>query len=272
MLLERKTFEKIQYELTEYGLSSLSRPERKVMATINAVLQRLGEMINEKSNGITTEPPLGFIESKEIYNRNIESVLGPKPRERRARIMVTLPTEAATDYSLVKELVANDVDCVRINCAHDNEEVWSGMIANVKKAREEFSTSCLIYMDLSGPKLRTAGIETKPVVQRAKPTRNQIGIVQQRVAVVFFREDMPDNLPEEFDVCIPVDADWLELCEKGDFITLRDARDSNRKFNILRTDANYIIADSGKTTYFSPGLELVLNKSLLANAIFYCDR
>ena len=42
--------------------------------------------------------------------------------------MVTMATEAATDYELVRELVQSGMDCMRINCAHDNPDLWLGMI------------------------------------------------------------------------------------------------------------------------------------------------
>ena len=54
--------------------------------------------------------------------------------------MVTMATDAATDYELVRDLVRNGMDCMRINCAHDNPEVWLGMIRNLEKAREETGT------------------------------------------------------------------------------------------------------------------------------------
>jgi pyruvate kinase len=36
--------------------------------------------------------------------------------------MVTMSTEAGTDYGLVRDLLLNGMDCMRINCAHDNPE------------------------------------------------------------------------------------------------------------------------------------------------------
>ena len=268
LALRTKDIRKLQYRLTEYGISSLSRTERKVLATFNVVISRLSEMLGIPFEVNPNDAFLGFKESKTIYDRNIESVLGPKPAARRARIMVTLPSEAAWDYDLVKELVANDIDCVRINCAHDNKDAWTGMIENVKKAKKEFSTECQIYMDIPGPKLRTQDIEALLTVQRARPTRNQLGVVQHKVSVVFFREDKPEDLPEAYGVCIPVQAEWLEECEVADVITLWDARESHRRFEITQRRANYIVAESSKTTYFKPGLELVLSKS---NSLFSYD-
>ena len=40
--------------------------------------------------------------------------------------MVTLPSEAATDPSLVAECVAAGMDIARINCAHDDTAAWAG--------------------------------------------------------------------------------------------------------------------------------------------------
>jgi hypothetical protein len=37
---------------------------------------------------------------------------------RTVRVMVTMPTEAATDYELVRDLALHGMDCMRINCAH----------------------------------------------------------------------------------------------------------------------------------------------------------
>jgi pyruvate kinase len=34
--------------------------------------------------------------------------------------MVTLPSEAVSNASMLRELVAQGMNCVRINCAHDD--------------------------------------------------------------------------------------------------------------------------------------------------------
>ena len=60
--------------------------------------------------------------------------------------MVTVPSEAATDYELVRDLFAGGMNCMRINCAHDNQEAWSGMLANLRKAQKEIGQRCTIAM------------------------------------------------------------------------------------------------------------------------------
>ena len=52
----------------------------------------------------------------------------------RARVMATLPPEAATEPGLVDNLVAAGMDCARINCAHDDPEMWGQMVEHVREA------------------------------------------------------------------------------------------------------------------------------------------
>jgi len=60
--------------------------------------------------------------------RNTDALLGPAPAGRKVRIMVTMPSEAADDYHLVYNLLKQGMDCMRINCAHDNAADWLCMI------------------------------------------------------------------------------------------------------------------------------------------------
>ena len=74
------------------------------------------------------EPAVEIGEGTELLEANTDALLGPPPPGRKVRIMVTMSSDAATDYELVRDLVRNGMDCMRINCAHDNPEVWLGMI------------------------------------------------------------------------------------------------------------------------------------------------
>jgi pyruvate kinase len=71
--------------------------------------------------------------------------------------MVTLPTEAAQDPGMIEALVKHGVECVRINCAHDNQAAWEAMIVNVRRAEQKAGRTerVRVLMDLGGPKVRT---------------------------------------------------------------------------------------------------------------------
>ncbi len=79
-----------------------------------------------------TAPTLGpaiqsFEEGRGALDHNTDTLFGPRPAGRVSRIMVTLPTEAADDYSYVKRLVSLGMDVARINGAHDDPDVWERM-------------------------------------------------------------------------------------------------------------------------------------------------
>ena len=86
--------------------------------------------------------------------------------------MVTVPSEAASDYALIRDLVNGGMNCMRINCAHDDPEAWSRMIRNLRRAELELGKTCKVEMDLAGPKLRTGPVEPGPAIIKYRPKRD----------------------------------------------------------------------------------------------------
>ncbi|MCY7301750.1 MAG: hypothetical protein LH654_01680 [Thermoleophilia bacterium] len=94
-----------------------------------------------------------------VLSARAGELLGSPRADRATRIMVTLPSEAATDAGLVRAMVAAGMDCARINTAHDDAAAWQRMAANVRRAASDLARPCRILADLAGPKLRTGAIE-----------------------------------------------------------------------------------------------------------------
>ena len=69
-----------------------------------------------------------------MIRKNAKRLFGYRSKGRNTRIMVTMPSEAAYDYKLVENMITEGMNCARINCAHDNEESWLGMIENIRRA------------------------------------------------------------------------------------------------------------------------------------------
>jgi pyruvate kinase len=138
------------------GLSSLGRCESRVLANLDAVLAALGSLVGVEA------PPRGpsaasFFRGTRLLERHSDEALGPTPSGRQVRIMVTLGIEA-TDYSLVRALVAAGMDVARINCAHDTPDAWRQIAANLRRASEEVGRRCRLLMDLCGPRARTTAV------------------------------------------------------------------------------------------------------------------
>jgi len=160
LALRRRDIRDIQDALMPLGLSSLWRLESRTINNIDSVIASLCRIYGENRVGIDYPKRNSYAYGKWMLDRNSNRIFGEEPKSRVSRIMVTLPTEAAYDYEFVHELILKGMNVARINCAHDNEEVWYKMILNIKKAEEDLNSSCKILMDIAGPKARIERLMT----------------------------------------------------------------------------------------------------------------
>ena len=155
LALRRHDLRELQAALMPWGLSSLGRIEAKVLPTLDAVIATLTAVCRPEQYSTIVHPPIeAFFAGDRILKQNTEDLFGNTLDQRRVRIMVTLPNEAATNYEFLRDIIQQGTNCVRINCAHDTSVEWLAMINHVKQAELELGVSCKILMDLSGPKTR----------------------------------------------------------------------------------------------------------------------
>lgn len=159
LALRQRDIRGIQRDLVPWGLSSLGRLESKTLSTLEAVIHALKAIVGKEISQQTPEFD-EFSFGQERLARNTTSILGEKPNNRNARIMVTMPTEAAEDVQLVKNLIQKGMNVARINCAHDTKDVWTQIIGNVRQIATELGKDVRILMDIAGPKIRTDWIFT----------------------------------------------------------------------------------------------------------------
>jgi pyruvate kinase len=159
LALRRHDLRPLQAALMPWGLSSLGRIEGRVIPNLDAVIATLEVICGSKSDRHFQRPPVEFFfEGDRLLQQHTEELFGESSPHRRVRIMVTLDTEAATNYELVRSFIQRGANCMRINCAHDTPEIWQGAIDNIRRAEEETGTPCKIMMDLGGPKIRTGAV------------------------------------------------------------------------------------------------------------------
>ena len=155
LALRRHDLRSLQVALKPWGLSSLGRIEARVIPNLDAVITTLEVICGSESHH--NRPPIEFfLEGDRLLQKHTEELFGES--QRRVRIMVTLDTDAATDYEMVRGFIQSGANCMRINCAHDTPEIWEGMIKNIRQAEQETGTPCKIMMDLAGPKIRTGAV------------------------------------------------------------------------------------------------------------------
>jgi len=168
----------IQEQLSTLGLSSIGHSERYTLVNLNNILQLL-ELLNS-SKSIQEEKgfTMNYPKSKKRLEIHAKELFGERPLGSRTRIMVTMPSEAAHDRKLIGKLLDAGMNCARINCSHDTCEDWTKMIKHIKKLSKKKGISCLIYMDLAGPKLRTGTIKDNEIkAKQKKGKKKKIGIL-----------------------------------------------------------------------------------------------
>jgi pyruvate kinase len=252
LALRTHDLRELQDQLAALGLSSLGRAEACVAATVDNVHELLARGTN------TALPPrdaaaVTLAQGHQLLERNTHALLGTAPRSRRTRIMVTLPSEAADDPELVRELLKRGMNLARINCAHDDAAAWERMIAHLGRATVELGMPCRVLMDLAGPKLRTGALAPGPEVVKLRPTRDLAGNLTAP-ARVWLGEQR--TAPTAVTASLPVPRDWVAQLHAGDRIHLTDARGARRAWHIEHAGDGGALVLVDRTSYVVSGTRL----------------
>jgi pyruvate kinase len=256
LALRQRDVRSLQQTLARYGLSSLGRSESHVLDNLDTVLKVLHLLAGSKIPISAGEPGDDLSVGRGTLEGNTLDLLGRKPAQRDVRIMVTMPSEAASNYDLVRDLLDAGMDCMRINCAHDDEATWADMVSNLKRAKEETRKHCRILMDLPGPKLRTGPIEPLPGVVKWRPHRNRYGSVTKPARIWLATKENPEPRPPTADASLFVARDWLGKLRHGDTIKFLDARGLSRSMDVVEISENAVWTECNKTAYVSYGTML----------------
>ncbi len=257
LALRRRDLRPLQMRLAALGLSSLGRAESHVLATLDAVLEILHSLVSRP-----WPPPLqgaavvNFATGQKLLAEHTEALLGSAISGREVRIMVTMPSEAASDYALIHDLLRQGMDCMRINCAHDDATTWLRMIEHLRRAAQSLGRSCRVVMDLAGPKLRTGPLEPGPAVVRIRPCRDVYGRVTAPARIWLTSAAAPQPSPTPAAACLPVSAAWLADLRTSEEVDFIDAREARRTFVVVDVTDDGCWAEMTKTAYVVPGTVL----------------
>ena len=237
-----------QKELQNIGLTRLAKAEGHLLSSVlktRFILYRLiGDIPTENSKA-----GLSIKNGKRLLNKHTKELFGTRPKGRRVRIMVTQPTQAAYDYPMVHEMVQHGMNCARINCAHDNPEIWKKIILNVQKAAKANGKKVKIAMDLAGPKIRTGNITPGPQIRKFTPVRDKSGNTIGPALIVLVPEVKDATKPNT----LPVGLEWLQKLALGDKLTLSDTRDKLRKLKVVHVEDQQVHLHCYKTSYIGTG-------------------
>ena len=255
LALRQSDLRDLQQDLALLGLSRLGRVEAHVRSSIDAVLGALHALASLPHSG---HGPHGCVNIKTggmYLNEHTRALLGPGSGSgrRRTRIMVTMPSEAATDPDLVHRLLVAGMDIMRINCAHDDAETWQAMIRHLRRAEKATGRACRIYADLAGPKLRTGAIQPADRLARIKTRRDLWGRVTAPALVWLSPRDRPEPPAVAVDCVLPLDDGILAAAQAGDRLDLDDARGVARYLSLHERIGDSWLAHAQKNAYIGDG-------------------
>ena len=256
MALRNHDLRPLQERLARIALSSIGRVESNVLATLDAVLHNLYILGGREPAASHSEVYTAFEELFWRLDENSARLLGPRPKNRRVRIMVTMPETAASDYMMIHQLVEGGMDTVRINCARGGPENWSRIIEQKRYAERVMKRQCRVLMDLRGPKMRTGSMQAAPPVQKVRPRRDAYGKVLRPARIWLTADPDSGNECGSADACLAVSPNWLSRLSTGNHVRLRDARGSKRRWNVLEVSEFGCWAESDKTCYLGAGTVL----------------
>ncbi|WP_242916267.1 pyruvate kinase [Pontibacter liquoris] len=252
LALRQHDIRELQASLARLGLSSLGRAEGHVLASLQAVRHQLCFLASCEPR--EEHLAVSFAENQPLLASHTKALLGPAPGNRSTRIMVTFSSDLADDYDLVCRLLKAGMNCARINCAHDGEEVWLRMVQQVRKASSELDIPCHILMDLMGPKLRTGPLKPSPPLLVIQPVQNELGQVMAPAKV--WLAPPSAEPPLQPDAILPVDADWLAQLQPGDTLSFTDTRGRHRHLAVVLKEARGVLTHLLKSSYITTGTEL----------------
>jgi pyruvate kinase len=262
LALRRHDLRHVQPQLASRGLSSLGRMESHVRQSLETVIEVLHVLDGKKFDGDCGSTAITVETGDSLLATHTDALLGRSPKKRGVRIMVTMPTEASADYSIVRDLLAAGMDCMRINCAHDDTAAWERMIDHLERAKRELKRNCCVVMDLAGPKLRTGPIEPGPTVLKVKPRRDAHGRVMKPAVVALVPVQKLRAPRTSVDAVLPIDGDLPAALAIGDAIEFDDARGRSRRMIVRARDGAAIIAELDRTAYITSGTVLRFGDSI----------
>lgn len=266
LALRHEDIRELQEDLAGLGLSSLGRAEHNVMASIGMVQTAMQKMAGDTDHELEEECQRPDLRNPhaQLHNR---AIFGDRSEGRNVSIMVTMPTDAGSDGSLVADMVAAGMNIARINCGHDDKQTWAAMIGNIRKVNEETGTECKIVMDLSGPKLRTGELLPGPRVIHIRPRRDALGRVLAPRRLRLIPDDVSWHRKKM--AVIPVPRECIEFGNVGDNIRIRDTRGKKRNLKVVKKHDNELILESYKGAYIATGSKLRLERKDTGEKITY---
>lgn len=259
LALRQTDIRDLQPRLASLGLSRLGRSEAHTLSSLNAVLTALYALTGRRAPAFT-KGPVNISEGTSLLARHARELLGTTSLNRQARIMVTMPSEAASQPELLRELLMAGMNVMRVNCAHDGVDAWLAMINNLRMAEQVTGRKCRVYADLAGPKLRTGDLMPVGRALEFKPVRDVWGHVVGPAMVWVTPAGKPEPPPSGANAVLPITDNVLAGASVGDRIALDDNRGQQREITLAKRIGQSWLAEGIRHVYLRDGAGCTLHR------------
>jgi pyruvate kinase len=262
----------MQSNLTKIGLSSLGRAQSCVIDSINQDIVILSKLLNEEYTQTSADKKaLTFKEAQEVMIQK-SKIFGRLSENFKTKVMVTLPSEAKESPELIHELIAHGTSVFRINTAHDDALTWNTMAQIIKDENKKQDRNVKIYVDLAGPKNRTASIVKVFIPFKIGSWREpkRVEILPMRVPHAITRKGNKDKLGSDTEPVLVVSDALFELCKSSVEIEIDDfERDRNQFYKLIQEDGKIFIHANKKITIFEDTtLQIAHDDTSTASALY----
>lgn len=239
--LRQHDIRQLQHELAELGLSRLGRVESHTVGSINVVLNALKALAGlPYSEDTSNEPEIR--QGRGRLEDHTKAIFGAAAPASPTRIMVTMPSEAATDPALIHGLLASGMQVMRISCAHDDIDAWLSMIGHLRRAEKLLGKSCQVFADLAGQKLCTGAIKSLGHLVEFKVKRDSWGREIAPAFVWLTPASQPETPRLTVDAVLPIEDSVLALAHANDTLDVDDTRGSRRHLILIERNGNSWLA------------------------------
>ncbi|MFA7399462.1 MAG: pyruvate kinase [Sideroxydans sp.] len=258
LALRQSDIRKLQHDLGLLGLSRLGRSEAHALSSIDAVLDAACALAGLQRVSREFDPAVDINTGEMYLNEHATRLLGTAVEKHGTRIMVTMPSEAAVDPKLVRDLLKAGMNIMRINCAHDDASAWMAMIGHLRSAEKKLGRKCKIYADLSGPKLRTGEIKAVGQLVEIKVKRDFFGHIIDPSNVWITPSDSQEPPATVVVAILPVGALLLADAREKDVLVIDDTRGSTRTLTLCKRFGNSWLAHCEQHAFINEGARCVL--------------
>lgn len=206
----------LQANLLTWGVSTLGRCEPYVLPNLRAVQGALGALAGEAT--LPNRAAFTMLDSR--LDANTRELFGEAPTP---GIMVTFPSEAATQPDLIRDLLEAGMTCARINLAHDGPEAWAQMLAHLRAAQQLTGKSCRVLMDLAGPKVRTGEVVFPDKASERLKVGDRLALAADVSALPTDRAGVTCTLPAALEQVQVGQAVWIDDGKLGCMVDSREA-------------------------------------------------